>query len=581
MGAPNKVMEDIYTIDKLFKILSDLMNSGVGIYCVKDMHTVETGILLRHDIDNEIESALEVAKMEFNLDIQSTFYFRVAAQFYNIFSQEGGRIINSIRMMGHEIGLHFDPSIYKDIEAGFWCELRIMEDVIGENVLSTSLHEPNAYGKYPKFPGIISAYDEKVFSKETYFSDSRFGFNVTTEEIIEKARRSLVQVLFHPTMYCIRNENESPNYTHIYKTISKRFGSAVQVKYERIERLDILVMVDEPIKRLGMYNSRLHVGFLMGLQEFGHRVQVVSIDMGIKKMVAKHKPDILLIYNSTGVNSHQVRDVNCCKVLIEVDLVITFNRESRGPEWFGECGFDLVILRGALNPKTEQEMGAPTTWLPFSASTEEFYPDLSLKKEPVVSFLAQSSGMDLELYSGVVDQRVLAMKKLTEAGIYKGYHSIGEYRNNRKSAYSDVLRSSLLFLTTTEIASNTSTASPKAKMFEAMASGAVVLTPSFLGEKSLFGEKECYIKYDSDCSDIVEQAKKALNDPKRLETIRDNAFNVFLRFHTHKKRLRELNQHLQDVFHGYKVTSHWGIGPELEWWNQRVKDGKACQDYRR
>lgn len=216
---------DIYTFNKLRKILSDLYNSNVGIYRIKDIPKIKTGILLRHDFDYEIESALEAAKMEFDIGIQSTFYFLVSSQFYNIFSQRGRYIVDSICDMGHEIGLHFDPSIYKNIDVNFWREIYMMEEFLGDKVYSMAVHNPFMHGMYPKFKGVIDAYDKSLFSKENYFSDSRFEFNIDIEEIIKRARKGLVQLLFHPAIYCFRDENESPNIISIYKTIIKKFGN--------------------------------------------------------------------------------------------------------------------------------------------------------------------------------------------------------------------------------------------------------------------------------------------------------------------------------------------------------------------
>ena len=218
---------DIYTFSKLRKILLELSNSNVGIYRIKDVPKIKTGILLRHDLDSEIESALEVAEMEFDIGIRSTFYFLVSAQFYNVFSQRGREIITNIRHMGHEIGLHFDASIYEDAETGFRHEICIMEEFFGEKVGSVSLHNPSMSGIYPKFAGIINTYDKNLFSERNYFSDSRFSFNTNIKEIIEKAGEGVVQLLFHPTIYCIRNKDEFPNAIFVYKTIIERFGNVL------------------------------------------------------------------------------------------------------------------------------------------------------------------------------------------------------------------------------------------------------------------------------------------------------------------------------------------------------------------
>lgn len=315
-------------------------------------------------------------------------------------------------------------------------------------------------------------------------------------------------------------------------------------------KLNILVLTKHFSNK---YNSRLHIGFLLGLQKFGHKVKIIyqfdKSKLTAKELVDLHKPDILLCYFSTGIAAQQIRVLNCCKVLIEVDFYRA--QKSLGLKWFKDCNFDLIVFRVALDlDRYRREIGIPTVWLPFSANHKEFYPDLLMKKEPVVSFAGHVGEWHY--------QRKLAIEKLKKAKIYKEYQF--EYKIGLK--YPDNLRRSLLWLTSTEREAFDSTVleqrkTPRGKLFEAMASGAVVLTPSFLGEKSLFGEKECYLKYKDDCSDIVEQAKKAISNTEHIKVVRDNALAIFYQFHTHEKRLGELNHYLLDIFHGRKVTTFW------------------------
>ena len=72
--------------------------------------TVNAGkvIILRHDIDKQPLRALHVAKVEAELKIQSSFYFRVTSEVFNT------EIISKIAALGHEIGYHYeDMSITK------------------------------------------------------------------------------------------------------------------------------------------------------------------------------------------------------------------------------------------------------------------------------------------------------------------------------------------------------------------------------------------------------------------------------------------------------------------------------------
>jgi hypothetical protein len=59
-------------------------------------------VILRHDVDREAGRALEMARLECDYGIRSTYYFRHKK---NVFKPE---IIADIANMGHEIGFHYE-----------------------------------------------------------------------------------------------------------------------------------------------------------------------------------------------------------------------------------------------------------------------------------------------------------------------------------------------------------------------------------------------------------------------------------------------------------------------------------------
>jgi hypothetical protein len=58
-------------------------------------------VVLRHDIDRKQKNALRMAKLEHELGIQSTYYFR----FPYTFKPE---LIGKIHDLGHEVGYHYE-----------------------------------------------------------------------------------------------------------------------------------------------------------------------------------------------------------------------------------------------------------------------------------------------------------------------------------------------------------------------------------------------------------------------------------------------------------------------------------------
>ena len=59
-------------------------------------------VILRHDVDKKPESALKLAKLESELGIRSTYYFRMKK---DVFKPD---IIKKIAKMGHEVGYHYE-----------------------------------------------------------------------------------------------------------------------------------------------------------------------------------------------------------------------------------------------------------------------------------------------------------------------------------------------------------------------------------------------------------------------------------------------------------------------------------------
>ena len=101
-------------------------------------------IILRHDIDFDTKYALNIAKIEKKLDIRSTFFFLIRSESYNILDPQEIKRIKEISSMGHEISIHFDPSIYKrsKILEGLKYERKIFEYLFNIKIKIIIFHRP-------------------------------------------------------------------------------------------------------------------------------------------------------------------------------------------------------------------------------------------------------------------------------------------------------------------------------------------------------------------------------------------------------------------------------------------------------
>lgn len=112
----------------------------------------EKHLILRHDVDNSIEQALRVARVDAEAGCSSAFFFRVHARGYNLVSVPSLLIMREIEELGHEVELHLEGGIHEVLghDNEEWAERqrRVFEAVVGRPVRGLSLHEPARMGGY-------------------------------------------------------------------------------------------------------------------------------------------------------------------------------------------------------------------------------------------------------------------------------------------------------------------------------------------------------------------------------------------------------------------------------------------------
>lgn len=72
-------------------------------------------VILRHDIDYDIQKAVELARFENKRKVKAAYFVLLTSDFYNVFSKESSEGLKQILNYGHTIGLHFDETRYPEI----------------------------------------------------------------------------------------------------------------------------------------------------------------------------------------------------------------------------------------------------------------------------------------------------------------------------------------------------------------------------------------------------------------------------------------------------------------------------------
>jgi UDP-2-acetamido-3-amino-2,3-dideoxy-glucuronate N-acetyltransferase len=164
--------------------------------------------IIRHDIDFDVEKALQMAKIEAERHIQSTYFVLLNTNFYNIFSTAMNKMVKEMAGMGHEIGLHFDeaqyaPSQEKGMVKYIQRELNILEKTLERPVSVVSMHRPSkaTLGASLAIPGVTNSYDQKFFQEFKYISDSRHSWREDATAIICSKEYKRLHILTHPVWY--------------------------------------------------------------------------------------------------------------------------------------------------------------------------------------------------------------------------------------------------------------------------------------------------------------------------------------------------------------------------------------------
>ncbi len=159
--------------------------------------------LMRHDVDFDIKLAHQLAEIEQDEGIVSTFFILTTCESYNVSCDRNRKLLREMVAMGHEIGLHFDPTLYGDaLDPAVQKEADLLSFVADEKVNSISLHNPSIHGQFPLFDGFVNAYDKSMFSDDNYISDSCYMFRGKNPfEFIKRISNSMIQILLHPMHY--------------------------------------------------------------------------------------------------------------------------------------------------------------------------------------------------------------------------------------------------------------------------------------------------------------------------------------------------------------------------------------------
>jgi hypothetical protein len=167
-------------------------------------------VLLRHDVDLSLEYAMEMARLENELGVKSTYFVRLHSTRYNLFDRFNFRYLQQLLGLGFEIGVHqevcnFTHNFGDSLEL-LKREKLIIESILGREVYGVATHIPkrNHYALSPEIIdriGFQYAPDFEIFNREAVFiSDSNKHWKkYTFEEALRISHKILANI--HPVWW--------------------------------------------------------------------------------------------------------------------------------------------------------------------------------------------------------------------------------------------------------------------------------------------------------------------------------------------------------------------------------------------
>lgn len=210
----------IFTLEGYECLLKVLNESG---YEVTDYFSWEKNdkcVILRHDVDIDLQQALSMAQIEYKYKIKSTYFILLTSNFYNIQSYKNRCIIQQVQDMGHTIGLHFDEMSYPQaignvdkVGEKIKKELNILSKILETDIAVFSYHRPTKriLDADIEIQGTINSYANLFFKQFKYLSDSRMYWREPVLDIIREKKHTQLHILTHPIWY----HNEKKNIKEI------------------------------------------------------------------------------------------------------------------------------------------------------------------------------------------------------------------------------------------------------------------------------------------------------------------------------------------------------------------------------
>jgi hypothetical protein len=195
-------------------------------------------VLWRHDVDYSPQRGLALAQIEANRGVVATYFLNPHSDFYNLLEPATLRAIRGILVLGHRLGLHFDPVAVAGLpgERDEWLarERDLLQNVFDTRVDAFSTHNPTEVPELERRPvvaAMVNAYGETVTERFAYCSDSNGVWRFRSlRDVLDARENPRLHVLTHPGWW-------TPEAMAPRARISRAIDGRAAATHERYDRL--------------------------------------------------------------------------------------------------------------------------------------------------------------------------------------------------------------------------------------------------------------------------------------------------------------------------------------------------------
>lgn len=211
-----------WTYSDYKKTLNQFKDSGYSITSFKEFinSPSQKHLILRHDIDFNLNAAFKIAQIDNQLGINSSFFFRVCANGYNLSAAPAIKIINEFKEMGHELGLHLDMGMEKiwgcSSQESISRQFNIFEEAIGYAAKGFSVHMPAILGGIDDCEAVKENMNLTYHAYEKKFTDGEFKYISDSMKMWREkpliefiGQINKIQLLIHPVWWYENNPQEN------------------------------------------------------------------------------------------------------------------------------------------------------------------------------------------------------------------------------------------------------------------------------------------------------------------------------------------------------------------------------------